>query len=301
MSNVQHIEIALAGSESIQKWKRTNPGNSLDLSGANLRRIKLIETDLSNINFEGANLEWADFRWSDFINSNLIGTNISRADFHKADLTKAKLNGANLQLTNFEDTNLSYTDLTSAVFGGTRLLSTDMTNVIGLDTIEHPKTSIIDQETIEKATDLPATFLSGCGLSDKEVRLLHKRLVSSEVFSDFLEEASYLLAEGYKDAAAVMIGSVLEQNIRQLCQENKVEIYKDKAKKKHISANEMNSRLKKEGIYNNVDSKNIESCMGLRNCAAHGHYDDYTQEQVENMLNSVCEFLARVKSQVKQD
>ena len=36
-----------------------------------------------------------------------------------------------------------------------------------------------------------------------------KGIVSAEIFSDFLDMASHLLTEGYKDPAAVMIGSVL--------------------------------------------------------------------------------------------
>ena len=44
-----------------------------------------------------------------------------------------------------------------------------------------------------------------------------KGLVSAEIFSDFLEMADHLLRENYKDPAAVMIGSVLEEHLRQLC------------------------------------------------------------------------------------
>ena len=43
-----------------------------------------------------------------------------------------------------------------------------------------------------------------------------KGLVSADIFSDFLEMAEHLLFEKYKDPAAVMIGSVLEEHLRQL-------------------------------------------------------------------------------------
>lgn len=119
--------------------------------------------------------------------------------------------------------------------------------------------------------------------------------MSTEVFSNFLEQAGYLLAEGYKDAAAVMIGSVLEQNLRQLCNEFSIDTAKNNKKKKHISANDMNILLRKHNVYNIVDYKNIESCLGLRTCAAHGHYNEYSHDQVNNMLKIVLEFLARVK------
>ena len=44
-----------------------------------------------------------------------------------------------------------------------------------------------------------------------------KKLVSAEIFSDFLEMAAHVLEQDYKDPAAVMIGTVLEENLRQLC------------------------------------------------------------------------------------
>ena len=43
-----------------------------------------------------------------------------------------------------------------------------------------------------------------------------KGLVAAEIFTDFLEMADHLLDQDYKDAAAVMIGSVLEEHLRQL-------------------------------------------------------------------------------------
>lgn len=51
-----------------------------------------------------------------------------------------------------------------------------------------------------------------------------KKLVSAEIFSDFLEMTAHLLAQEYKDPAAVIIGSVLEENLRQLCHSVGIEI-----------------------------------------------------------------------------
>src|ERR1700733_15372080 len=42
-------------------------------------------------------------------------------------------------------------------------------------------------------------------------------LVRAEVFDDFLNMVSYLLKEGFKDAAAVMAGGVIEEHLRKLC------------------------------------------------------------------------------------
>ena len=58
-----------------------------------------------------------------------------------------------------------------------------------------------------------------------------KGLLSAEIFSDFLEMAEHLLAEGYKDAAAVIVGSVLEGHLRQLAQRHRIGITVQKAGK----------------------------------------------------------------------
>jgi hypothetical protein len=122
-----------------------------------------------------------------------------------------------------------------------------------------------------------------------------KGLITAEIFADFLEMAEYLLSQGYKDPAAVMVGSVLEEHLKQLCNKNsiKVEAYVD-GKPKAIKTDRLNSELAKNDIYNKLDQKAVTSWLDLRNRAAHGKYDEYTIDQVRNMLASVTEFLSRV-------
>lgn len=123
-----------------------------------------------------------------------------------------------------------------------------------------------------------------------------KGLVSAEIFSDFIEMASYLLDEGYKDPAAVIIGSVLEEQLRQLCNKPKIpiEITKSSGQKVAKKADKMNSDLAKANIYGNLDQKSVTAWLDLRNKAAHGKYDEYTREQVALMLQGVTDFLARI-------
>ena len=122
-----------------------------------------------------------------------------------------------------------------------------------------------------------------------------KKLVSAEIFSDFLEMAAHLLEQDYKDPAAVMIGSVLEENLRQLCHSAGVEteIEKDGAliPKK---ADRLNSDLAKAEVYTKLDHKAVTVWLDLRNKAAHGKYNEYEKEQVALMMQGVTEFLARM-------
>src|SRR5437879_7116411 len=115
-------------------------------------------------------------------------------------------------------------------------------------------------------------------------------LIHAEIFADFLEMAEYLLSQKYKDPAAVIIGSVLEEHLRKLCGKHSVATSSGTSPKK---ADATNSELCAAGAYTKLDQKNVTAWLDLRNKAAHGHYDQYTQQQVELFLQSVRDFLAR--------
>lgn len=59
-------------------------------------------------------------------------------------------------------------------------------------------------------------------------------------------------------------------------------------------ADALNSELAKVEVYSKLDQKQITAWLALRNNAAHGKYDEYTSEQVRNMLVGVTEFMVRV-------
>jgi hypothetical protein len=121
-------------------------------------------------------------------------------------------------------------------------------------------------------------------------------LISAEVFSDFLSMADHLLEEGYKDPAAVMAGSVLEEHLRQLCNAHEIEVETDNdGKVSPKKADRLNSELAKANAYNKLDQKQITSWLDLRNKAAHGHYDEYSKEQVALMLQGITDFMTRVR------
>ena len=122
-----------------------------------------------------------------------------------------------------------------------------------------------------------------------------KRLVSAEIFSDFLEMAEYLLEEGYKDPAAVVAGSVLEEHLRQLCQKHGIPTTAIKqGSPQPRKADALNADLGKKSVYNKLDQKNVTAWLDLRNKAAHGKYQEYTKDQVSLMLQSLSDFMVRV-------
>ncbi len=102
--------------------------------------------------------------------------------------------------------------------------------------------------------------------------------------------ASYLLDEGYKDPAAVLIGGVLEEHLRKLCIKYGISIEENYKPKK---ADKINSDLSKEKVYSKLDQKSITAWLDLRNKAAHGKYDEYSKKQVLLMLEGVRKFISR--------
>ena len=122
-----------------------------------------------------------------------------------------------------------------------------------------------------------------------------KGLISAEIFSDFLEMAQHLLDEEYKDPAAVMAGSVLEEHLRQLCQKHGISTETTKqGRPQPKKADALNSDLAKKEVYSKLDQKNVTAWLDLRNKAAHGKYQEYTKEQVSLMIQSLSDFMVRV-------
>ncbi|MDX2261485.1 MAG: hypothetical protein SFU84_07275 [Gemmatimonadales bacterium] len=119
-------------------------------------------------------------------------------------------------------------------------------------------------------------------------------LLSAEIFGDFLEMADHLLTEGYKDPAAVLIGSVLEKHLRYLASKNGIptEVAKG-AGQIPKKADLINAELTKANVYNGLDQKNITAWLDLRNKAAHGHYNEYDAALVVLMHQGVSNFMAK--------
>ena len=122
-----------------------------------------------------------------------------------------------------------------------------------------------------------------------------QELIHASVFSDFLEMAGHLLDEGYKDPAAVLIGGVLEGHLRKLCDKSSIatDYTTSSGDLRPKKADLMNADLAKAGVYSKLDQKSIIAWLDLRNKAAHGQYADYSQQQVQLLLQSVMDFLAR--------
>lgn len=100
----------------MEAWRKSNPGQPLDLSGAELAGGRLAGIDLG-----GANLADADLSDADFSESNLFGAVLVRAKLTGANLAGALLRKADLRKADLRDVNLTGADLEGADVGEARL------------------------------------------------------------------------------------------------------------------------------------------------------------------------------------
>jgi hypothetical protein len=116
-----------------------------------------------------------------------------------------------------------------------------------------------------------------------------EELVHADTFSDLLEQARELNSKGYKDAAAVIAGTVLESHLRLLCDKNSIPTSLQAGRYK--TADSMNTELAKTGVYNQLQQKQVTAWLGIRNAAAHGKYSQYTAADVVSLISGVEQFI----------
>ncbi|MFN8002093.1 MAG: hypothetical protein U0X75_13875 [Acidobacteriota bacterium] len=146
----------------------------------------------------------------------------------------------------------------------------------------YPKGRLDDSVSILKA--MRADYVSGYFHTITE-------LIHADIFGDFMEMADHLIEQGYKDPAAVITGSVLEEHLRKLCDKNSIAVLQPDGRPKKADA--MNAELAGANVYSKLDQKNVTAWLDLRNKAAHGKYGEYTKEQVALLIQSVRDFITR--------
>lgn len=109
--------------------------------------------------------------------------------------------------------------------------------------------------------------------------------IRSEVEGEFLGQARSLLEDDLKDPAAMLIGAVLEDALRQLCQKHSI------PEGQNIEA--MNEPLRAAGVYGLPQKQQITAWAAIRNKAGHGRFDQYAAEEVRVMHQGVCGFIAK--------
>lgn len=120
----------------------------------------------------------------------------------------------------------------------------------------------------------------------------YAELVHASIFADLLEDADYLLGEGYLLAAAVITGATLEEHIRKLAAKHSVGTSTSGRPAK--TAN-LNDQLTRDHVYSRADHDLVSGWIRIRNEAAHKEaaFDARTKPELRGMIEGTRSFIAR--------
>jgi hypothetical protein len=117
-----------------------------------------------------------------------------------------------------------------------------------------------------------------------------EEIVHADLFDDFLGMAGELLAKGFVGPAAVLAGTVLEEQLRKLAARNGIDV--GDAKGRPRSVDHLATELRKSGAISQVQRKSVVAWYGQRNEGAHGHSENLLAAEVERMIGGVRDFIA---------
>ena len=209
MANQEQLDILKQGVEAWNRWRKEHSDIKPDFSnGMFFGEIDLFrDVELTRSNFRGADLNGVDFRGANLEEAIFDGADLRLADFTKVNLTRANLYGTRLLGADFSGANLRKADLSGAQFIRSKIAGADfsqaamqitifnevdLSEVKGLDTVQHRGPSSISIDTIYLSKgDIPEVFLKGAGIDDTFIAYI-RSLVGKpiEYYSCFLSYSS---------------------------------------------------------------------------------------------------------------
>jgi hypothetical protein len=176
MANSKHLAKLKEGIKAWNEWRTAN--TQIVQQGADFEEAIIKKADLS-----GADLSGADLRGADLTVADLSGVYSSAADFRKADLSGADLRWADMRAADLRWASLSGVDFTGAYLnranlGKAQIMSTtfgdnDLSDVKGLDTVQHNGPSTIGIDTIYRSQGkIPLAFLRGAGVPENFIEYM---------------------------------------------------------------------------------------------------------------------------------
>jgi uncharacterized protein YjbI with pentapeptide repeats len=172
MANQEQLNLLKQGVEVWNQWRKKRPDIRPDLSranleGADLRGANLLAVDLEGADLRRANLRGADLDNVDLSDAVLIDADLSGAKLLRTHLIRADLSGAELLEAEFNGARLTKADLSRAWLFLTIFGNIDLSEVKGLETVDHAAPSTIGIDTIYRSQGrIPEAFLRGAGVPD---------------------------------------------------------------------------------------------------------------------------------------
>jgi hypothetical protein len=158
--------------------------------------------------------------------------------------------------------------------------------VLGRDSEHYGRFKVHTEHVSSRADAERALAILVASLEDYKGGYLFdtSKRIQAEIFNDFLEQAEYLLNDGYFQVSAVVAGAVLEDTLRKLCASKGGQI----GAQPKLDA--MNAELAKVGLYDKLLQKKITWLADIRNKAAHGKWTEFSREDAAEMLSAIRRF-----------
>jgi hypothetical protein len=177
VANEHHLAIALQGAEVWNAWMAHAPA-PVNLSHADFRHGNLCYFNLSGVNLEGCELSYVSLLGADLHLASLAGAdlrfaNLSNAYLRQSDLSNANLTSSTLYSAEFIETRLGGAEMSDAAVLDTVFSNIDLSQVKGLDSIQHVGPSSVGIDTIYRSRGkIPEVFLRGCGVPEDLVHYM---------------------------------------------------------------------------------------------------------------------------------
>ena len=109
-----------------------------------------------------------------------------------------------------------------------------------------------------------------------------RQLLAADLFDSELAAAEELLRKAFLGPAGVVAGVVLEQHLKEVCQQRGIALQKQRP-----TIGDLNGLLKSHGVVDVPGFRRIGYMADIRNLCGHKRERDPKQEEVENMIAEV--------------
>ena len=121
MANMEHVQLARKGRDTVARWREEHPNEILDLNAAYMSYARMTQVNLSGADLRNADLMGAMLQRANLSGCYLNPVHMYHANLIQADLSRALMNGANLRGANLTGADLSGVDLDRAVLSDANL------------------------------------------------------------------------------------------------------------------------------------------------------------------------------------
>ena len=127
MANMEHVQLARKGRDTVARWREEHPSEVLDLNAAYLSYARMPQVNLSGADIRNSDLMGAMLQRANLSGCYMNPCHLYHANLIQANLSRALMNGANLRWANLRGADLTAADLDRAILSDANLTGANLT------------------------------------------------------------------------------------------------------------------------------------------------------------------------------